>query len=41
MIPGNRKDKLLLQCIRRALLDAFWVREPSMVRANLLRSKAT
>jgi hypothetical protein len=35
MVAGNRKDKLLLQCIRRASLDAFWAREPSTVRANL------
>jgi hypothetical protein len=38
-IPGNRKDKLLLQCIRRASLDAFWGREPSTVRANLRGAK--
>jgi hypothetical protein len=31
---GNRKDILLLQCIRRASLDACWAREPSTVRAN-------
>ena len=31
---GNRKDILLLQCIRRASLDAFWSRESSTVRAN-------
>jgi hypothetical protein len=29
------KDKLLVQCIRRALLDAFWARESLTVRANL------
>jgi hypothetical protein len=28
---GNRKDRLLLQCIRRASLDAFWAQEPSTV----------
>jgi hypothetical protein len=31
----NPKDKLLVQCIRRASLDAFWARESSTVRANL------
>ena len=39
MIPGNRKGKLLLQCIWRALLDAFWAREPSTVCANLRGAK--
>jgi hypothetical protein len=35
-MPGNRKDKFLLQCIRQASLDAFWGPEPSStVRANL------
>jgi hypothetical protein len=29
------KDRLLLQCMRRASLDAFWARGPSTVRANL------
>jgi hypothetical protein len=36
---GHRKDILLLQCIRRASLDAFWAREPSTVRANLRGAK--
>jgi hypothetical protein len=36
---GRRKDILLLQCIRRASLDAFWAREPSTVRANLRGAK--
>jgi hypothetical protein len=39
LVPGNRKDKLLLQCIRRATLDAFWAWEPSTVRANLRGAK--
>jgi hypothetical protein len=38
-LPGNRKDKFLLQCVRRASLDAFWGREPSTVRANLSGAK--
>jgi hypothetical protein len=35
----NRKDRLLLQCIQRALLDAFWAREPSTVCACLRGAK--
>jgi hypothetical protein len=38
-IFGHRKDILLLKCICRALLDAFWAREPSTVRANLRGAK--
>jgi hypothetical protein len=37
---GHRKDILLLQCIRRVSLDAFWVWEPSIVRANLQEAKS-
>jgi hypothetical protein len=37
--PGLTKDKLLLQCIRRATLDAFWSRESSTVAANFRGSK--
>jgi hypothetical protein len=37
--PTDAQDKLLLQCIRRASLDAFWAREPSTVRANLRGAK--
>ena len=33
-IPGLGKDKLLLQCIRRASIDAFWSQESSTVAAN-------
>lgn len=29
------QDKLLCVCIRRAILDAFWSREPSTVKGNL------
>jgi hypothetical protein len=29
--PADVKDRLLLQCICRASLDAFWAREPSTV----------
>jgi hypothetical protein len=36
---GHRKNILLLQCIHRALIDAFWAREPSTVRANLRGAK--
>jgi hypothetical protein len=36
---GNRIDILLLQCIRRASLDAFWSREPSTARANALGAR--
>jgi hypothetical protein len=32
---GLPKDRLLLSCLRRASLDAFWSREPSTVRATL------
>jgi hypothetical protein len=38
-IPGRQQDKLLLQCIRRASLDAFWSREPSTVKANARGAK--
>jgi hypothetical protein len=38
-IPGLPKDKLLLQCIRRATLDAFWSRESSTVAANARGAK--
>lgn len=34
-ILTNERDKLFLTCIRRALLDAFWSREPSTVDSNL------
>jgi hypothetical protein len=37
--PTNVIDKLLLQCIRRVLLDAFWARESSTVRVNLQGAK--
>jgi hypothetical protein len=36
---GDSRDRLLLQCIQRASLDAFWGREPSTVRANLRGAK--
>jgi hypothetical protein len=35
----DAKDRLLLQCIRRASLDAFWARESSTVQANLQGAK--
>jgi hypothetical protein len=38
-VPGLTKDKLLLQCIRRASLDACWSREPSTVRSNARGAK--
>jgi hypothetical protein len=38
-VPGLPKDKLLLQCIRRASLDAFWSRESSTVNANARGAK--
>jgi hypothetical protein len=38
-IIGQGRDSLLLQCIRRASLDAFWAREPSTVRSNLNGAK--
>ncbi len=31
----NAKDALLLRCIRRVNLDAFWAREPGTVRSQL------
>ncbi len=31
----NEKDLLLLKCIRRVNLDAFWAREPGTVRSQL------
>lgn len=38
--PGDSsQDVLLLAYIRRANLDAFWSREPSTVRGNLLQAK--
>jgi hypothetical protein len=36
---GDSRDRLLLQCIQRALLDAFWGRESSTVQANLRGAK--
>lgn len=33
-IPRNMKDEFLMVCLRRANLDAFWAREPSIVAAN-------
>jgi hypothetical protein len=38
-VPGLPKDKLLLQCIRRASVDAFWSRETSTVNANARGAK--
>jgi hypothetical protein len=38
-VPGLGKDKLLLLCIRRASLDAFWSRESSTVAANARGAK--
>jgi hypothetical protein len=32
---GNARDDLLMRCIRRANLDAFWSREAETVRGNL------
>ena len=37
--PRLTKDKLLMQCIRRATLDAFWSRESSTVAANARGAK--
>jgi hypothetical protein len=34
-LMGNEKDQLLIICIRRAILDSFWSREPSTVIKNL------
>jgi hypothetical protein len=38
-VPGLPKEKLLLQCIRRASIDAFWSRETSTVDANARGAK--
>ena len=38
--PGNRDSNVrLLRTIRRATLDAFWVREPSIINATRRDSK--
>ena len=33
--PSSHRDDRLMMCVRRAILDAFWSRESSTVRANL------
>lgn len=38
--PGTGgRDALLMEYIRRAILDAFWAREPSTVKQNLRETK--
>ena len=37
--PDNFQDKLPLGCIRRANLDAFWIRTTSTVEGNRLQVK--
>ena len=34
-LPGSNQDRMLLDFLRRANLDAFWSRESSTVKANL------
>jgi hypothetical protein len=38
-VPGLPNDKLLLQCIRWASIDAFWSQETLMVNANAQGAK--
>jgi len=38
-IPSNPKDELLMHCIRRMNLDAFWSRSTSTVKANVNRAE--
>ena len=39
-VDGQPKDSMLLMCIRRANLDAFWAREPKTVAGNLTEARA-
>jgi hypothetical protein len=40
-IPGDGADALMVKCIRRATLDAFWSREAGTIRGSRSSMKAT
>jgi hypothetical protein len=38
---ADKRDAMIMAYIQRALLDAFWAREPKTVRGNLYGMKKT